>query len=497
SKQFTAASIALLEQQGKLSLDDDLRKYVPEIPAYKRPITLRHLLHHTSGLRDYLDLMTLAGLRTEDVSTDDDALRLLARQKETNFPPGDEHLYCNSGFFLLSIVVKRVTGQPLREFARANIFEPLGMRSTRFHDDHTKIEPGRTTGYQPLEGGGFRIDMSNYEQTGDGSVFTNVEDLARWDANFYDPKVGGAPLLKTLQTRGTLNDGSSIDYALGLYLDDYRGLHRVSHGGSWAGYRAELARFPDQHFSVACLCNLGTASPSGLAMKVADLYLTDSFTKPAADAVEATGGPTPTTGPPPVPDSAPPAGAVAGAATTPAPEELSKEAGLYRNRATEEIVTVEARGSRLQVSRDGEMIEFEPAGGGRFRGAGGERELEIAFEAGKTNGARRLIFKARRGAPQIFEATVPLELSAQQLHAYAGSYWSEEMQVSYALSPEGGRLALAVPNLPKLLLIPTARDIFAADALALRFDRDAASRVKGFRLGAGRIRNVGFVHAAR
>jgi len=142
-------------------------------------------------------------------------------------------------------------------------------------------------------------------------------------------------------------------------------------------------------------------------------------------------------------------------------------------------------------------VEFEPAGGGHFRGAGEERELEIAFEGGRAKEPRHLIFKARRGAPQIFEATAPLSLSARQLGAYAGKYWSDEMQVTYALSPEGGRLVLVVPNLPKLLLVPTARDIFAAEALTLRFDRDAAARVKGFRFGAGRIRNVGFVRAAR
>ncbi len=481
SKQFTAASIVLLEQQGALSLDDDIRKYVPEIQAARRPITLRHLLHHTSGLRDYLELMTLAGIRTEDVSTDGDALQMLARQKDTNFLPGDEHLYCNSGFFLLSIVVKRVTGQSLREFAQARIFEPLGMRATRFHDDHTKIEPGRTTGYEPLEGGGFRIDMSNFEQTGDGSVFTNVLDLARWDQNFYDPMVGGKPLLETLQTRGTLTDGTSIDYALGLYLDDYRGLRRVSHGGSWAGYRAELARFPDQRFSVACLCNLGTASPSDLAMKVADIYLADSFTRPAEEGLAAVGRDDDKAG---------------GAQPVLTAEELAGKAGLYRDEATEEILTVKANKGRLEVTRNGEIIVFVPLTHERFRGTGGDREIEVAFDASDGRRPRRLAFEQGRGRPRSFEAVTPLALSSRQLGGYAGTYWSEEIRASYTLAVENGSLALAAPNLPTARLIPTVRDVFATDTLSLRFDRDAAKKVTGFGLGAGRIRNVRFTRSS-
>ncbi|MGH9750406.1 MAG: serine hydrolase domain-containing protein, partial [Candidatus Polarisedimenticolia bacterium] len=280
SKQFAAASIVLLALDGKLSLDDDIRRHLPGIPAYRRPITIRHMLNHTSGLRDYLELMGLTGVNFDGVATAEDALAILVRQRDTNFPPGDEYLYCNSGFFLLSEIVRRVSGKTLREFARERIFEPLEMRQTHFHDDHTMIVPRRATGYAPVDGGGFRIDMSGFEQTGDGSVLTTVEDLARWDRNFYDPKVGGRAMLDALHTRGRLNDGGTIDYALGLVVDEYRGLKRVSHGGSWAGYRAQLMRFPDERFSVICLCNLSTSNPTALARRVADIHLADRFTKP-------------------------------------------------------------------------------------------------------------------------------------------------------------------------------------------------------------------------
>jgi CubicO group peptidase (beta-lactamase class C family) len=280
SKQFTAASILLLEKQGKLSVNDDVRKYIPELPDYGPKITILHLLNHTSGLRDYLTLMDLAGINTDSVTTDEDALQIITRQKALNFAPGSDWLYSNTGFFLLSIVVKRVSGQTLREFAAANIFTPLGMTHTQFRDDHTALIANRAMAYDPKERkDGYALNVSYFEQTGDGAVHTSVEDLLKWDENFYSGQVGGKEFLAEIQERGKLNSGKVLDYAKGLFIADYRGLHTVSHGGSWGGYRAELLRFPDQHFSVACLCNRGDANPTRRAHQVADIYL-GSMMKP-------------------------------------------------------------------------------------------------------------------------------------------------------------------------------------------------------------------------
>jgi CubicO group peptidase (beta-lactamase class C family) len=274
SKQFTAASILLLEKQGKLSLNDDVRKYLPELPDYGNKITVLQLLNHTSGLRDYLTLMDLAGFNIDSVTTDEDALALITRQKALNFAPGSEWLYSNSGFFLLSIIVKRVSGQTLREFAAENIFTPLGMTHTQYRDSHTSLIPDRAMAYDPNEKkDGYTLNVSYFEQTGDGAVHTTVEDLLKWDENFYRGTIGGKIFLAELQEPGKLNSGKILDYAKGLRVTDYRGLHSVRHGGSWGGYRAELLRFPDQHFSVACLCNLGNANPSRRANEVADVYL--------------------------------------------------------------------------------------------------------------------------------------------------------------------------------------------------------------------------------
>jgi CubicO group peptidase (beta-lactamase class C family) len=283
SKQFTAASILLLEKQGKLSVNDDVRKYIPELPDYGPKITILHLLNHTSGLRDYLTLMDLAGINTDSVTTDEDALQIITRQKALNFAPGSDWLYSNTGFFLLSIIVKRVSGKTLREFAAENIFTPLGMTHTQYRDDHTALIPDRAMAYDPKEKkDGFKLDVSYFEQTGDGAVHTSVADLIKWDENFYSGQVGGRDFLAEIQEPGKLNSGKVLDYAKGLRIADYRGLHTVSHGGSWGGYRAELLRFPEQHFSVACLCNRGDANPTRRAHQVADIYL-GSMMKPRSN----------------------------------------------------------------------------------------------------------------------------------------------------------------------------------------------------------------------
>jgi CubicO group peptidase (beta-lactamase class C family) len=278
SKQFTATSILLLEKQGKLSVNVDVRKYVPELPDYGQKITILHLLNHTSGLRDYLTLMELAGINTDSVTTDEDALALITRQMALNFVPGSDWLYSNTGFFLLSVIVKRVSGRTLREFAAENIFLPLGMAHTQYRDDHTSVVPSRAMAYDPKEHAeGYVLSVSYFEQTGDGAVHTSVEDMQKWDENFYSAQIGGKEFLAEIQEQGKLNSGKMLDYAKGLFIEDYRGLRTVSHGGAWGGYRAELLRFPEQHFSVACLCNFGTANPSKRAHEVADIYLASSL----------------------------------------------------------------------------------------------------------------------------------------------------------------------------------------------------------------------------
>lgn len=370
SKQFTATAILLLSQQGKLALDDDVRKLLPELRDYGKTVTIRHLLHHTSGLRDYLTLMSLAGEDFDGVTGDDEALEIITRQEALNFAPGDEHLYSNSGYFLLSLIVKRASGQSLGEFAAAEIFGPLGMQQTHFHDDHTMLVPKRATAYAPRRGGGWQIAMSGFEQTGDGAVYTSIDDLVRWDANFYEPRVGGQPLLEALHATGVLNDGTRLTYASGLIVATYRGLRKVNHGGSWAGYRADLIRFPDERLSVISLCNAANSNPSRLAQQVADLFLAGRL---APDPVGAGGAPAT---PAARPDVSRPVGSF-----DPSPAQLRQFAGTYFSEEIDSTYRLEVVDGKLQARvRTRPARTLEPARPDTFTASGGA-EFEFRRDA--------------------------------------------------------------------------------------------------------------------
>jgi len=290
TKQFTAALAAMLALDGRLSLDADIRTYLPEMPDYAKtygvPVTVNDLIHHTSGIRDIYGLMELAGKRLEDVTPDDSALALIARQKELNFRPGTEYLYSNSGYWLLGKILERVSGKPLRVLADERIFTPLGMTNTHFHDDPGHVMKNRAMSYESDGRGGFRISyLQNFDKIGAGGLYSTVEDLAKWDANFYSHRVGGDALQRLIHTRGVLASGDTLVYAFGNEVSTYRGLRTDEHSGSMMGYKAHLLRFPDQHLSVIETCNLGSINPGPIARQVAEIYLGDRMTpaRPVTD----------------------------------------------------------------------------------------------------------------------------------------------------------------------------------------------------------------------
>jgi len=270
SKQFTALSVLLLQQDGKLSVDDDIRRWVPEVPKLGH-ITLLQLLQHTSGLRDYYGLLGINGWRPNELLTEREFLDLVSRQRALNFAPGTEFLYSNTGYALLAIVVERASGKSLRDFAAERIFKPLGMRNTQFRDDHTQQVENEAIGYVPQDGG-YAVSIPQLDVVGDGGVFSTIEDLARWDANFDTGVVGGRDGMNRLQQTATLPDGRSTGYALGLSVGNFAGSRVVSHSGAYGGYRATYLRFPEEHLSVITLCNVSVMS-SQLAERVASLYL--------------------------------------------------------------------------------------------------------------------------------------------------------------------------------------------------------------------------------
>ena len=350
AKQFTAASVVLLEEDGKLSLDDPLSRFVPELPEWSRRTTLSQLLHHTSGIRDYTDLLSLAGARVADVTTDREALDILARQKGLDFEPGTKYSYSNSGYFLLSIVVSRAAGKPFPEFTAERIFRPLGMTSTRFVPDHRELVLRRAGGYAKGKSG-WRVAASDWEQNGDGVLQTTVLDLLRWDENFDDPRVGGRRLVEELTTPGRLASGEPIDYALALRVDTDGGLRRVRHGGSWAGFKAEFLKYPERRVTVVTLCNFREATPSRYARAAARLLIPELPEREKGDA-----------------------GTSASRAPTPAPSRPALDAaraaayaGSYYSDELDTIYSIAWRGSALVLTRRGaEPERLTPAGEREF-----------------------------------------------------------------------------------------------------------------------------------
>jgi CubicO group peptidase (beta-lactamase class C family) len=359
SKQFAAAAVALLSLEGRVDLDADVRKYFPEMRAYQRPITVRHLIHHTSGLRDIYVLMSLGGLRMEDVMPDTMAIGLIARQRELNFAPGDDYLYSNSGYFLLGQLVKRVTGKSLREYADEKMFKPLGMTNTHFHDDPGHVMPKRAMAYEPDASLplGVRISyLQNFDKIGAGGLYTTLDDLRKWDENYYTKQVGGEALQRLIHTRGVLTKGDTLPYAFGNNVTTYRGLRVTEHGGALMGYRAALMRFPDQRTSVVLLCNLGSIDPSSLANRVADIVLADKLgPAPAPPAAPGGQGPRPT-------DPGQPLAA----------DDLTTLPGSYYSDEVNATYRVVADGQSLVLQvPNATPARLRKAGPNEFRGAGG------------------------------------------------------------------------------------------------------------------------------
>ena len=277
SKQFAGFAIATLLHEGKLSLDDDIRMYLPDVPDFGNRITIRHLLHHTSGLRDWVQSLVIAGDMMDDVISFKHILKMARHQKTLNFEPGTEFLYSNTGYNLLAEIVEKVTGDSFREWTDTHIFKPLAMTNTHFHDDHEMILKHRAYSYQTVENDRFKHAVNNTTALGSSSLYSTVEDLAKWILNFDDVRIGGQTVVEQMHQRGVLNNGEQINYAFGLNIGEYRTLRTVGHSGSWRGFRSHLMRFPDQKFGVVILCNLDTFNPLSLAEKVAGLYLADAL----------------------------------------------------------------------------------------------------------------------------------------------------------------------------------------------------------------------------
>jgi CubicO group peptidase (beta-lactamase class C family) len=470
SKQFTAMAMLLLEKEGKLSLDDPIRKQIPEMPAYADRITWRRALSQTSGLRDLYTMMGQSGRVFAGDTVD--ALRVITRSAEPNYEPGERYLYTNSGWILAAQAVYRLTGKTLAQFADERIFTPLGMRDTRFHDDVTTIIPNGAEGYAP-RGSGYRVARSTYDGAivGAGAVHTTIEDFGRWLNNYDAATVGGRDIIEKLTTATALNDGqpaksgATMAYAIGLSVGTLRGLRVVSHGGSWAGYRGHFLRFPEQRVAVAAFCNLTTSGPDSLARKVAGIYLADKMQPDSAAMWVAT---------------------LEGATNGHAASNLRALAGVWRNVARGEVRRTRLSGDTL-FSMGGERTRMVPLGGGRFRAGSG---TEIRFEGDGASPSRMVV--RTTGEAVTYERADSAALTPKQLAEYAGSYRSEEVEATHIWTVEKDQLVLYINHRRIGALEPSYKDGFTRGGSVIDVQRDTRGRITGFVVQAGRVRNLRF-----
>lgn len=454
AKQFTAASLVLLQQEGKLSIDDPVRKYIPELPDYGAPLTIRHLLNHTAGLRDWGTVMSLTGAgRGDRVISQDLAFDVITHQKALDFTPGSEYSYSNSGYNLAAIIVERVSKQKFPDFVEARLFKPLGMKSSSWRDDYQRIVPGRAQAYSRQGNGPWRLNMPFMNVYGNGGMLTTVGDWMKWNA-MLDSQSLGAPLVAALETRGVLNDGRKIAYALGLVVDTYKGLKDVSHGGATAGYQTFLARYPDNKVSVGVMCNGTSPGAGGIAADITDEVF----------------GPYPAT-----------------AKTEPAKiseDELKKFVGIWRSEKTHAPArfVVENGVARWSGAR------VVPMGGGQFTAGG--NQLKFTFDKeGKLLSAETVDSdnEVRRYFPEHEWMPTPEELASIK-----GDWFSEEAGAMFSIAVEGEKAFLKQRPATNLRMLPIYKDHFDVQGFVVWFTRDQKGSVT-MHAGTSRMRDMPFV----
>lgn len=408
SKQFAGLAIAMLVEQGKVALTDDIRKHIPELADFGRTITVGHLVHHTSGIRDWPGTLALSGWRMDDVISFDQILTMAFNQRTLNFEPGSEYMYSNTGYNLLAELVRRLTGKSFRAWTDEHLFAPLGMTRSHFRDDHTEVFPDRVLGYSRAQDGTWRATANNLMALGSSSLFTTAEDLAKWLANFDDARVGGAPAMARMRTTVPLNGGTPNTYAFGVSLGQYRGQPTVSHTGSWASFATVVLQFPAQKTGIVVLANTGF-NATAAAQRIADIYL------------DAALGPRPT---PPVRP------AVAVNAAT-----LDRYTGFYRlgpgwyTRITREGSTL-----KTQATREAAFV-MTPLTDSTFWIAG--YNTDMVFRPA-SSGGMEMVFRGR-ARPKIAETREP---SGDQLLQFVGTYFSEELEATYHVAVQDGKVVM-------------------------------------------------------
>ncbi|HEY1110695.1 MAG TPA: serine hydrolase [Opitutaceae bacterium] len=456
AKQFTAAAVALLHVRGKLSLDDSVRKHIPELSTVYQPVTVRMLVNHTGGVRDIHGLNDLLG-RPSYWSPQNNtvAVRVLAKQTRLNFEPGTEYLYSNGGYVLASEVVARVSGKTFAAFCDEEVFVARGLKNTSWRDDFTRVIPGRATGYSKGQGGKYRIDLPYSNLVGNGGVLTTVGDLLAWTESLANPPTDEwRKVVALLETPSKLKNGHAIVYGLGLQIDDYAGVPEIGHGGATSGYRTYLTRFPTKGLAIAVLSNAGDFDGAGAAHGIARILL--GVTQPQVKEVKI-GGP------------------------------VDGFAGMYFNQSADQVMRLTAKEGTLSLG-GGALVR---TGASTFSNRSGS--LKLAFDEPDAQGRMQKFTLTDDNGSATFVAKAPAKPSAADLAAYAGTYRSAELGVSVVFAVDKGKLTSEIWPGPAGAGEPTFADGFHyRSGWHITFVRDASGKVTGAEATNGRVRRVLF-----
>ncbi|MBL7698541.1 MAG: serine hydrolase [Chitinophagaceae bacterium] len=462
SKKYTAFSIALLAKQGKLSLDDDIRKYLPYVQDFRKKITIRHLISHTSGLRDQWQSLVIAGGQMDDVISQDHVIKFVSQQKELNFDPGERMLYCNTGYTLLAEIVKKASGQSLRAFTEQNIFKPLKMTNAHFNDNYTEIVKNRVNSYYPAGIGRYSNSVLSYSTVGATSLLTTVEDEAKWLINYENMQVGSKELFDQVFETSVLNNGNKTEYGFGVFINNYKGHKRIGHGGADAGFRSYSCYYPNDRLGIVIFSNLGVMNPTGLSEKIADIMFGDknSETKPGNTSNGDTAS-------------------------------FKYFTGSYLSPEMGSLGVVE-KNTRL----------FLQLGGGEFPMSYEKEKTYSLFDgffsirfdraaAGKSTGMEIKSF----GSTLYAKRFTPASLNERDLDAYTGTYYSDELDATYYIVKENGQLLLRHRKHPDGTLRPITASQFSSSNWwmdNLLFNTDTGGKITGFEVNAQRVLHLKF-----
>ncbi len=473
SKQFTAFMILKLEDEGLLSINDDVRNYIPELPDYGKTITIHHLLTHSSGIRDQWRLLELAGWRLDDVIKTEQVFKLITNQKELNFSPGDNFKYSNSGYTLLAIIVERLTKTSFANYAKQIIFEPLQMNHSFFYDDHEVMVPNRAYSYKKVNDQLKKSNL-NFATVGPTSLFTTIEDINKWAHNFKSKIVGNERIFQSMNQKAQKNDGSVSSYAKGQFVKNHKGLKMIYHSGSDAGYRCYFARFPELGYEFSVFANASYISAYDEIFKLIDHYLQDYY----------------------------PADENNAQANEPfqynddlfvklSQAEMKKFEGTYFDREEKNYWKVQFKNDTLYCTGGilPEDIKLHAVGKKNFKIKGTPYDISVNF---KENDYKEPILEFR--IPDIMWLWLT-KVKAVNTSDYLGSYYNEELNAEYHLIEKNNALYLTHQELDDIKIIPINEAYFSSNNRNfsnIRFKRNKMEKVVGFSISNGGIENIVF-----